>query len=388
MGGSRSSTSSSEALALARDLAVALLVLLVVEWVLHPPMARLAAQNRELGRPPAAPSAELADFHQVRSGDPTVFFARLRGLLKPVVVVFVGDSQGMVTQDRQGPPYPRLVARELATRTPGTSVLGLHLGGANTSEQGTLLLGMLRAGIVPRVVVWSHTLFSLRKNDIRADLVPLYRSLPPEYTDGANVILVGDGPGPAATSPPLPQRLLETASRRLDDWASASATVRFSRRETWEKARILWSSRAAALVPKGLRPRTAEQWRPSESVLTGSAGFAGRVTGVLTRSGVRVVGVLNPIRLSAEPRPFTPRAEAVAYPALERAVRGGGGEFLDWVGLLADSCYGAYEDGSDDPFHIRSSGHARLTRDLLGLLAPSLSGEGPATDSLPGVTAE
>ena len=124
------------------------------------------------------------------------------------------------------------------------------------------------------------------------------------------------------------------------------------------------------MVPKALRPRTAEQRDPSTSNLEGSARFAGRVTGALTRRGVRVVAFLGPIRLTADPRPFTPNAEAVAYPALERAVRGGGGEFVSWLRALPDSCYGTYEDGSDDAFHVRSAGHAELTRRCLGLLAP------------------
>lgn len=387
MDGSRSSTSSSEALALARDLVVALLVLLLVEWVVHPPMARLAAQNRQLGRPAAARTEEPGDFHAIPAGDPEAFFARVRGLLRPVTIVFIGDSQGMVTQDRRGPPYPRLVARALAAAD-SVSVLSLHLGGANTFEQGTLLLGLLRAGIVPRVVLWSNSVYSLRKNDVRSDLVPLWKALPPEQTGGANVILVGDETGPAPGTLPLPQRLLDAAARRLDGWASASATVRFSRRELWEKARILWSSRAAALVPRALRPRTAEQRDPSDSNLAGSARFAGQVTGVLARRGVRVVAFLGPIRLTADPRPFTPRAEGMAYPALERGVRDGGGEFVSWLELLPDSSYGSYEDGSDDAFHIRSSGHAVLARRVLGRLAPDLPAAAGAADSLPGTASE
>jgi hypothetical protein len=87
---------------------------------------------------------------------------------------------------------------------------------------------------------------------------------------------------------------------------------------------------------------------------------------------VRVVAFLGPIRLTADPRPFTLNAEATAYPALERAVRGGGGEFVSWLHALPDSCYGTYEDGSDDAFHVRSAGHAELARRCLGLLAPDL----------------
>ncbi len=383
MGGSRSSTSSSEALALARDLVVALLVLLLVEWVVRPPMDRLAAQNQDLGRAPVAGAAEPDGFYQVRFGDPAGFLAQVRERLKPVTIVFVGDSQGMVTQDRRGPPYPRLVAAELARRAPDTSVLSLHLGGANTFEQGTLLLGMLQAGIMPRVVFWSNSVYSLRKNNIRAELVPLYESLPPEQTGGANVILVGDDARPPVDSLPLPQRLLERAARWLDDRSAASAAVRFSRRELWEKARILWSSRAAVLVPRALRPRTAEQRDPSTSNLEGSARFAGQVTDVLARRGVRVVVFLGPINLAADPRPFTPHAEAIAYPALERAVHAAGGEFVSWVGLLPDSCYGTYEDGSDDAFHIRSVGHERLARELLDRLEPGLPAAGSG-DERPG----
>ena len=95
---------------------------------------------------------------------------------------------------------------------------------------------------------------------------------------------------------------------------------------------------------------------------------------MLTRHGVRVISFLGPIRQSADPRPFSVRSEAIAYPALERAVRSGGGEFVSWIDLLPDSSYGTYEDGSQDPFHVREAGHEVIARRCLGLLDGAAGG--------------
>jgi len=254
---SRSSIFSSESFF--RDLGIALLALLLVEWLLHQAMAPLAAQNAALNAPPAAPSAELADFHQIDSRDPAAFFAEVRDQLKPVTIVFIGDSQGDIVKDESGLPYPQLVARSLARQVDGASVVSLHLGGANTFEQGALLLGMLEAGVVPRTVFWAHSVFSLRKNEIRAELVPLYNSLPNVNTGRPAVILIGGASEPSGAELPRSQRLLQAATRQLDDWFSASAAVRFSRRELWEKSTILWAGPLGHLVPVALRPRTGAQ---------------------------------------------------------------------------------------------------------------------------------
>jgi len=355
---SRSSIFSSESFL--RDLGIALLALLLVEWLLHQAMAPLAAQNAALSAPPAVPSAELAGFHPLGARDPAAFFREVRDQLKPVTIVFIGDSQGMVVKDGIGLPYPQLVARSLAKETDGASVVSLHLGGANTFEQGTLLLGMLEAGVVPRTVFWSHSVFSLRKNEIRAELVPLYKSLRDEDTGRPAVILIGGAPEAAGATLPLSQRLLQTATRRLDDWFSASAAMRFSRRELWEKVTILWASPMGHLVPAALRPRTGAQRDPSASILEGSACFAGQVNGVLRGRGVRMIHFLAPIHRAANPRPFSARAEALAYPALERAVRERGGEFVSWIDLLPGVCFGKFEDGSIDAFHIRAAGQETL----------------------------
>lgn len=372
MARSRSSISSSRSFL--RDVGIALLALLFVEWLLHQAMAPLAAQNAALNAPPAAPSADLAGFHPLGARDPAAFFAEVRDQLKPRTIVFIGDSQGMVVKDGSGLPYPRLVARSLAKEAGDASVVSLHLGGANTSEQGALLLGMLEAGVVPRTVFWAHSVFSLRKNEIRGELVPLYRSLPDEDTGRPPVILIGGATEPASAALPPSQRVLQAASRRLDEWLAASATVRFSRRELWEKAAFLWASPLGRLVPASLRPRTGEQRDPSASILEGSARFAGQVTGVLHGRGVHLVHFLAPIDRTAQPRPFSARAEAVAYPALERAVEARGGEYAPWIDLLPGSCYGKFADGSDDAFHLEAAGHEALARRIVETLAQAPRG--------------
>jgi hypothetical protein len=235
-------------------------------------------------------------------------------------------------------------------------------------EQGALLLGLLRDGLVPGVVFWGHTVFSLRKNEIRAELVPLYGSLPAAETGSPAVILIGGPTRPAGEAPPLPQRVLQAATQRLDQWCSASAMVRFSRRELSEKADLLWRTPLGGLVPPRLRPGTGVQRDPSASVLEGNARFAGQVTAVLRARGVRVIHFLAPVNRATEPRPFSARSEAVAYPALERAVRARGGEYVSWLDLLPPSCFGRFVDGSADALHIRPAGHTALVRRILALL--------------------
>jgi hypothetical protein len=228
--------------------------------------------------------------------------------------------------------------------------------------------------VVPRAVFWSHSVFSLRKNEIRAELVPLYSSLSDEDTGRPAVILIGGAAEPAGAMLPPSQRLLQTASQRLDEWFALSATIRFSRRELWEKTTILWASPLGRLVPAALRPRTGEQRDPSPSILGSSARFAGQVTGVLRGRGVRVVHFLAPIDRTAKPRPFSARAETAAYPALERAVEERGGEFAPWIDLLPGSCFGRYEDGSDDAFHLKAAGQDLLARRIVELLAEAPRG--------------
>jgi hypothetical protein len=369
---SRSSTSSSESFL--RDLGIALLALLLVEWLLHSALAPLEAQTAALLASPRASSAGLAGFHPLGSSPPGAFFAGMRDQLGPSAVVFVGDSQGMVVKGGSGLPYPQWVARSLANRAGGASVVSLHLGGANTFEQGALLLGMLEAGVLPGTVFWSHSVFSLRKNEIRAELVPLYQSLRDADTGRPAVILIGGAAEPAGAPLPRSQRVLQAVSRRLDEWLAASATVRFSRRESWEKMALLSASPLGRLLPEPLRHRTGERLDPSSSVLESSARFAGQVTGVLRRRGVRVVHILAPINRAAHPWLISARAEAVAYPALERAVRDHGGEFARWIDLLPGSCFGRFNDGSVDAFHINSAGQEILARRIVETLAGGPSG--------------
>ena len=348
------------------DLALALVALLAMEWVFHRSLGPLEALNAALNAPPPRVEAGLADFHAIGARDPLVFFAGVRVQLRPKVIVFVGDSQGLVVKDSRGLPYPQLAAQALSREPGGASVIALQLGGANAFEQGALLLGMLRAGIAPRAVFWFHSIFSLRKNEIRSELVPLYLSLPESDVGHPDVILVGGAPPPASAAVPPAQRLLRRLGSWLDRRLSASATLRFARLSLADKSEILRSSSfARLLLPSALRPRTAQTSDPPGSILEDDAAFVGRVTTALERRGVRVVNVLAPIRRDITPRPVSVRSESIAYPALERAVREAGGSFESWLDLLPDSCYGRFEDGSDDAFHVSGTGHRLIARRLL-----------------------
>jgi hypothetical protein len=362
----RSFTSSSSGFV--RDVLLALALLAAVEWYLSASL--VAFERKGLEAAPVAPSTTAigANFFALHGGAPESYFAAIAGRLASDVIVFIGDSQGEGTRDGSA-PYPQVVAERLAAAGARTSVISAHLGGSNGYEQGVILFSLLRAGVVPRAVIWSHSIFSQRKNEIRSELVPAFRALDERERAlaGAVILMAGGSSGPPPHADPA-QRLLARAAAGWDALAAHSATVRFFRRPLWDKGEILRRSPLLRLLPARFLSGTARQFDPPAAILQDAARFAGAVSGELSRRGVCVVHFIAPINRGVSPRPFSPRAEATAYPALAAAAAAGGGTLIDLLNAMPPERFGRFEDGSPDAFHLDGPAHAELAARFLAIL--------------------
>lgn len=365
MGTFRSSTSSSRAFV--RDVAIVVLLLAAIEAYLVPTMAVFERRGDETSV--AAPTLP-ENYRVLGRQDPLEFFGGLRADLADLAdapIVFVGDSQGAGAHGG-GAPYPQQVAERLLTEGRRVPVVSLHLGGANAYEQSVLLLAMLREGITPCCVVWSHSIFSQRKNEVRAELAAAYRHVEDEMaTLAPNVIVPATAEHTEPDDDRVRQRVAAVASG-ADGLVTRLATVRFMRRSLWDKGQILRRSPLGQLIPASVMAGTARQFDPPASILEDAARLVGEVSGELENRGIRVLDFVAPINREAVPRPFTARAEAVTYPALQRAAVAGGAQFLNLLDALPPSHYGRYADGTLDAFHIDSGGHAVLADTLLHTL--------------------
>lgn len=358
--------------ALLRDVLVLLALLAGMEAYLG---ATLEPFERSVGAasvPLARPDLP-ANYHYLGARDPVAFCADLRPLADRDMIVFVGDSQGASARGPGAEPYPLVVARALAAR--GVEVVSFHVGGANACEQMVLLMTLRAAGLRPRAVVWSYSIFSQRKNEIRAEFVPAWRALGEQAARLApDVILVGEGAASVATRSAAPP-LRRQAARLAAAWEaviSRSAIVRFSRRPLPEKAEILGRSPLARLLPPRLRWSTARQFDPPASLLLASAKVVEATSGELVADGSRVVGFIAPINRATRPRPFSQRAETVSYPALQAAAAAVGADFLDLLSAIPPERFGTYEDGTPDAFHLDGTAHRELAALLLAAV-PELS---------------
>lgn len=354
---SRSSTSSSRAFF--RDAVVAVALLAGVEAYLA---VTLTAFERPRAAGPAAHpgvAALPANLFLIDERRPETLVADLRGRDLDGCLLFVGDSQGMGARDG-GPAYPAILAQRLADR--GTAVVSIHMGGANVYEQGVLILALLQGGLRPRAVIWSHSIFSQRKSEIRAELLPVYQGVAGRMRELApHVILPAAGAAGAGGGETPGRRSLPASAREFCSAAlTRTATARFMRRPLVEKGEILRRSPLGRLIPARFLPGTARQFDPPASILRDSAHFAGKVSAELVARGIRVVDFLAPANRRASPRPFSPGAEAVSFPALRAAAEGAGASFLDLVDVVPADRYGTYSDGTPDAFHLDSAAHEDL----------------------------
>jgi hypothetical protein len=357
---------------------VALLVLAAFELYLERSLAKVAPPPAEAPAAGVPESSSTPGFHVLSREDPVAWFRGLVRELRSRPVVFVGDSQGRAAL-AGGAPYPEQVARRLQLEDPSSEVITLHMGGANTYEQATLMLAMLDAGIRPRLVVWSHSIFSLRKNQIRRELAGTYATVAVTMdTLAASVTVAGGGEAvDAVPVEPDPARVaVASLGARWGAVLERSASVSFMRRTLWDKGQILRRSPLGSLIPTSLLGGTARQFDPPASILRDATRVVGELSSILVAQEACVIDFVAPVNRSARPRPFSERAEAVSYPALGEASRRAGAVFADLLDAMPPDHFGTYEDGTPDAFHFDAAGHALLADRLMNLVAERCEADG------------
>ncbi len=342
-------------------------MLSALEWYLGVSLRVFEKRGAEELAPQPSGVETTANYHYLGRRDPVEFCRDLRSRVEEGAIVFVGDSQGAAARDH-GPGYPLLVARRLADGGHSTPVISLHAGGANAYEQGMLLLTLLDAGIEPRIVVWSHSIFSQRKNEIRNEYAKAWHGLGGKAARIAPDVIVPALPESMDPEVDRLRRVVASVSGAWEGLITRAATVRFMRRPLWDKGEIVRRSPLCRLLPAGVQPGTARQFDPPASILREAARFVGEVSVMLGARGAVVMHFVAPINRAVSPRPFSARAEDASYPALERAAQASGSRFLNLLDAMPPERFGRYEDGSPDAFHLDESAHAKLADLILSQL--------------------
>ena len=357
---------------------MALLLIGAMEIYLHAALEIFERRDEPAESEIAADKAAGANFAYLGGGEPRRFFEQWRAKAGDGSIVFIGDSQGAGARDH-GPGYPEIVAGRLESAGDPELVFSLHVGGANSYEQGLILLAMLRSGITPRAVVWSHSIFSQRKNEIRSEYALAYEYVEDQLAAMSATVIAPPVSSASAADVGFGRRIVANAASRWDGIVSRTAIVRFMRRSLWDKGEILRRSPLGRLLPGKMRPGAARQFDPPASILRESARFTGEVTGVLQAHSIRVIHVIAPINRAASPRPFTARAEQACYPALRVAADASDAQFMDLLDAMPPERFGTYEDGSLDAFHLDGIAHAEMADLLMVELCgnTSLEGTGP-----------
>jgi len=358
-----------------RDVAVALLLVGVAELYLNSALGAFERQHEPAAGVVVAEAASGENFAYLGRSEPLQFGESWCSRAGAGTIVFVGDSQGAGARDH-GPGYPEIVAERIRQAGSRELVVSLHVGGANAYEQGLLLMTLLRAGIEPKFVVWSHSIFSQRKNEIRAEYAAAYESVKSDFAAMSASVIPPPEPVTPGTEPGIGKRAAMAATSSWDRIISQSAIVRFMRRSLWDKGEILRRSPAGRLLPKRMRPGAARQFDPPASILRESARFVGEVTKVLQKHGVHVVHIVAPINRAATPRPFTIRSEQACYPALKAVADSTGARFMDLLDAMPPQRYGTYEDGSLDAFHLDGAAHGELAERIMSELFSVATPEG------------
>lgn len=363
----RSPSSTSNSRAVLRDLLVGGLALVGLEWYLSLSMRAVEFPARSSVSRPAAP-APPNYFHLGRSNAADFFNGLSSRRLGPVIVC-LGDSQGLGPLGGGGDSYPRILARISSRGRLPRAVISLHLIGANAYEQGVLLLSLFRAGIQPQVVVWAHSLFSHRKNEIRSDLVAAYRALGDEIDRYApRVILLGDQVAPGGLADRANRRWTDRVSDAWSRFLNRSATIRFSRQPLGDKFLILRHGPLVNRIPAKWLPGKARTYNPPTSLLKASAKFVGELSAAMEARGIRVIDFLEPVDRDISPRPFSAQAEDSFYAALQDAVLDSGAEFLNLLDALTPERFGDRDKESPDPYHIDIQGHEQVAARLAAIL--------------------
>lgn len=368
-----------------RDLVIGAVLVLGLEWYLAITMRAFEPREERVSRTRKDTPATTAPTNYVHLGrsDPASFFRSIAGRVSGPAIVFVGDSQGLGPVRGTGDSYPRLIARVLMRSGQAGTVISLHLIGANAYEQGALLLSLMKSGIDARVVVWAHSVFSHRKNEIRSELTAVYSALGGEIARYRPEVILLDGLAPpAADRISFGQSWGRKAADAWDKIINRSAAIRFSRQPLYEKYLILRRSPLARLIPTTRLPGTTRQYNPPPSLLQASAKFVGQISAALESRGIQVIDLLEPVNRAQTPRPFSPQSEAIFYKAFKDAVQTSGAGFLDLLDALAPERFGENEEGTPDPYHIDSEGHAEIAARIAAALGLDRYERNPAARAL------
>jgi len=357
-----SSTSNSKAFV--RDFAVMFFLIVAIEIYL---IRTMGVFEKEPDSEGTVFISQSANYYVLGQQNPVNFFRELNVELSVSPIVFIGDSQGAGAHGG-GPPYPKQISEQLQASGNSVPVVSLHKGGANAYEQSVLLLTMMKEGITPYCIIWSNSIFSMRKNEIRSEFAEAYYYVENEMEAlTANVIVQPIAEESETQSDPA-RKVFVSLSTNVDQIFSHSATVRFMQRSLWDKAQILRRSPIGQLIPSDVLAGTSRQYDPPKSILEDASSLIGDVAGDLESRGIRVVVFLSPINRGVSIRPFTARAELAAYPFLQQAVTMKEVVFLNLVDALQPDNYGSFSDGTPDAFHIDVGGHAILADTLLSTI--------------------
>ena len=357
-----SSTSNSKAFI--RDIAVLVFIIATIEVYLIQTMGVFEKKPDSGG---TVSISQSANYYVLGQHNPVNFFRELSADLTTQPIIFIGDSQGAGAFGG-GSSYPKQISEQLQASGNGVPVVSLHIGGANAYEQTVLLFTMLKEGITPCCIIWSNSIFSMRKNEIRTEFTEAYYYVENEMEVLASNVIVSPIAEESETSRDPVRRVFVSLSTNADQIFSHLAIVRFMQRSLWDKAQILRRSPLGQLIPSDVLAGTSRQYDPPKSILEEAGSLIGNVAGELESRGIRVIVFLAPINRGVSIRPFTDRAELAAYPALQQAVTLRGIAFLDLVDALHTDNYGSFSDGTPDAFHIDAGGHTILADTLLSII--------------------
>lgn len=301
-----------------------------------------------------AESSTIPGFFYVGDEEPVEFLSQLRSTLTDRPVVFIGDSQGIRVRGG-GIPYPEQVAALIGSIESHTPVVSMHMQGSNAYEQSILLLCMLELGIEPLCVVWSNSVYSLRENEIRSELVNSYRYVESEIS-GMSMTVVLPVTQSDTSTPESTSSFFVDCTETARGIALELASVRFMQRSMLEKAEIIRRSPIGRLL--GVRSfGTAHQSNPSASILVDAALQVSKLSSLLESRGIHTIVFLSPYNQCASELVFSQEAEEIVFSALESGVNAAGALFLDLSSELSQQHYGNYMDGTEDPLHFDQTGH-------------------------------
>ena len=339
-----------------RNILITLIILIGIEVYLSYSMRPFERQNSETPMS-LAESSSTPGFFSVGKEEPVEFLTTLRSTITGHPIVFIGDSQGIRVRGG-GMPYPEQVAELICSTENRLPVVSMHIQGTNVYEQSIMLLCMLKLGIEPFCIIWSSSVYSLRENEIRSELMNSYTYVENEISEFSMAVVLPMSQSNTNTPNSSGSLFLACRGAARDIYLEL-ASVRFMQRSLLEKAEILRRSPVGRFL--GIRTfGTAHQSNPSASILVDAASVMTDVSTLLEDRGSQTIVFLAPFNRRASQRAFSQEAEETVLSALESGMNSTGVQFIDMSAELSRQYYGDYTDGTEDPLHFDQTGHSVL----------------------------